>query len=111
MTRIAIVSAACAFAMAVSATLAAAEESTEEMLARDAAVVQACLDVAEARREAADAPREADSPGEMHEAEKKTGPEGHLEAASPQAGYAPKAASACSPILAWRPRRLRPPTE
>ena len=55
MTRIAIVSAACAFAMAVFATVAAAEESDEEILARDAAVVQACLDVAEARRVAADA--------------------------------------------------------
>lgn len=54
MTRIAIVSAACAFAMAVSATVAA-EETTEEMAAKNAAVVQACLDVVEARRVAAEA--------------------------------------------------------
>jgi uncharacterized protein YecT (DUF1311 family) len=89
MTRIAIVSVACAFTMAVSATLAAAEETAEEILARDAAVVQACLDVAEARRVAAEAPDDpnAVSPGET-EKEKKIGPEGHLEAASLMAAYA-----------------------
>jgi uncharacterized protein YecT (DUF1311 family) len=89
MARIAIFSAACAFAMAVCATLAAAEESPEEMLARDAAVVQACLDVAEARRVAADAAETANvaSPGAPDEA-KKAGPEGHLEAAALLAGYA-----------------------
>ena len=89
MTRIALVSAACAFAMAVCATLAAAEESPEEMLARDAAVVQACLDVAEARRAVAEAPDDANgvSPGALDEA-KKTGPEGHLDAAALIAGYA-----------------------
>lgn len=89
MTRIALVSAACAFAMAVCATLAAAEESPEEMLARDAAVVQACLDVAEARRAVAEAPEDANgvSPGAPDEA-KKTGPEGHLDAAALIAGYA-----------------------
>ena len=89
MTRIAIVSAACAFVMAVSATLAAAEESPEDLLARDAAVVQACLDVAEARRVAAEAPEDSNAvpPGET-EKEKKTGPEGHLEAATLLAGYA-----------------------
>lgn len=48
MTRIAPVSVVWAFAMAVSATLAAAEEQPEDMLARDSAVVQACLDVVEA---------------------------------------------------------------
>jgi len=82
MARIAIFSAACAFAMAVSASLAAAEDAPEDMLARDAAVVQACLDVAEARRVAAEA-----SSGES-EMEKKAGPEGHLEAAALLAGYA-----------------------
>ncbi len=89
MTRIALVSAACAFAMAVFATLAAAEESPEEILARDAAVVQACLDVAEARRVAANSADDSNgvSPGET-EREKKTGPEGHLEAAGLIAGYA-----------------------
>ena len=60
MTRIALVSTACAFAKAVSATGAAAEESPEEILARDAAVVQACLDVAEARRVVAEAPEDSD---------------------------------------------------
>ena len=89
MTRMAIISAACAFAMAVSAAVAAAEESTEELLARDAAVVQACLDVAEARRVVAEAPEDpnAVSPGET-EKEKKSGPQRHLEAASLMAGYA-----------------------
>ena len=89
MTRIAIVSAACAFAMAVSARLVAAEESPEDMLARDGAVVQACLDVAEARRVVAEAPEDSNavSRGET-EKEKKTGPEGHLEAATLMAGYA-----------------------
>lgn len=89
MTRIAIFGAACAFAMAISASLAAAEESPEEILAKDAAVVQACLDVAEARRMAAEAAEESNaaSPGET-EKEKKTGPEGHLEAAARMAGYA-----------------------
>lgn len=89
MTRIAIVSAACAFAMAVFATVAAAEESDEEILARDAAVVQACLDVAEARRVAADAAETASaaSPGAT-EKDKKTGPESHLDAAAQMAGYA-----------------------
>jgi uncharacterized protein YecT (DUF1311 family) len=90
MTRIAIVSAACAFAMAVSATVAA-EEPAEEMAARDAAVVQACLDVVEARRVAAEVSVAANvaSSGET-EKEKKTGPEGHLEAAALKAGYAPE---------------------
>ena len=89
MTRIAIVSVACAFAMAVSATLAAAEETPEDMLVRDAAVVQACLNVAEARRVVAEAPEDSNavSPGET-EKDKKTGPEGHLEAAALMAGYA-----------------------
>ena len=89
MNRIVIVSAACAFAMAVFATRAAAEETPEEMLTRDAAVVQACLDVAEARRLVAEAPDDpnAVSPGEK-EKEKKTGPESHLEAAALLAGYA-----------------------
>ena len=97
MTRIAIFSAACAFAMAVSATLAAAEESPEEMLARDAAVVQACLDVAEARRVVAEAPENSNTvlPGAT-EKEKKTGPEGHLDAASLMAGYA---AESCIGVL------------
>ena len=87
MTRMAIISAACAFAMAVSA--AVAEESTEELLAKDSAVVQACLDVAEARRVVAEAPEDSNavSPGET-EKEKKAGPERHLEAASLMAGYA-----------------------
>ena len=91
MNRIAIASAAWALAMAVSATLAAAEESPEEMLARDAAVVQACLDVAEARRVAADAAEDSKtvSPGETQK-EKKSGPEGHLDAAALMAGYAPE---------------------
>ena len=88
MTRIAIVRAVCAFAMAVSANVAA-EEPAEEMAARDAAVVKACLDVAEARRKAADA-AEADSSGDDAQAEKKTGPKGHLEAAAREAGYAPE---------------------
>ncbi len=88
MIRIAIVSAACAFAMAVSATVSA-EEPTEEMAAKDAAVVQACLDVAEAKRKAADA-AEADSSGDDAQKEKKTGPEGHLEVAAREAGYAPE---------------------
>jgi uncharacterized protein YecT (DUF1311 family) len=88
MIRIAIVSVACAFAMAVSANVSA-EEPAEEMAAKDAAVVKACLDVAEARRKAADA-AEADSSGDDAQAEKKTGPEGHLEAAAREAGYAPE---------------------
>lgn len=89
MTRVAIVSAACAFIMAVSAIVAAAEESPEDLLARDAAVVQACLDVAEARRAVAEAPEDSNAaaPGEA-ETEKKAGPEGHLEAAALMAGYA-----------------------
>ena len=104
MTRIAIVSAACAFVMAVSATVAAeeptgnmtAEEIAEEaaakdMAAGDAAVVKACLDVVEARRVAAEAAEatNAVSPDET-KMEKKTGPEGHLEAAALRAGYAPE---------------------
>ena len=91
MNRIAVAGAAWALAMAVSATLAAAEESPEEMLARDAAVVQACLDVAEARRVAADAAEDSNavSPGETQK-EKKSGPEGHLDAAALMAGYAPE---------------------
>jgi uncharacterized protein YecT (DUF1311 family) len=89
MTRIAIVSAVCAFAMAVSATVAA-EEPTEEMAVKDAAVVQACLDVVEARRVAAEAAAaNADSPDKT-EKEKRTGPESHLEAAGLKAGYAPE---------------------
>ena len=97
MTRIAIISAAWAFAVAVFATLAAAEETAEEMLARDAAVVQACIDVAEARRAVAEAPEDANgvSPGAM-EKDKKTGPEGHLEAAARLAGYA---AESCIGVL------------
>lgn len=97
MIRIAIVSAACAFAIAVSATVAA-EEPTSEMAARDAAVVQACLDVAEARRVAIEAAEAAivASPDET-EKEKKTGPEGHLEAAALTAGYAPES---CIGVLA-----------
>ena len=88
MIRIAIISAACAFAVAVSANVSA-EEPTEEMAAKDAAVVQACLDVAEAKRKAADA-AEADSSGDDAQKEKKTGPEGHLEVAAREAGYAPE---------------------
>ena len=88
MTRIAIVSVSCAFAMAMSATVAA-EESPEDMLAKDAAVVQACLDVTEVMRKAADA-AEADPSGDDAQAEKKTGPAGHLEAAAREAGYAPE---------------------
>lgn len=97
MTRIVLVSVAWAFAMAVFATLASAEESAEEILARDAAVVQACLDVAEARRVAADAAETARvaSPGAT-EKDKKTGPEGHLEAAALMAGYA---AESCIGVL------------
>ena len=91
MARIAIISAACAFVLAFSATLAVAEETPEEMAARDAAVVQACLDVAEARRAAAEAAEDSNavSPGEAQK-EKKTGPEGHLDAAALMAGYAPE---------------------
>ena len=111
MTRIAIVSAVCAFAMAVSATVAAgeptndiaAEEAAEEaaakeMAAKDAAVVKACLDVVEARRVAAEAAEAANavSPDET-KMEKKTGPEGHLEAAALTAGYAPES---CIGVLA-----------
>jgi uncharacterized protein YecT (DUF1311 family) len=90
MNRIAILSAACAFAMTVSATVAA-QEPTEEMAARDAAVVKACLDVVEARRVAAEAVEAAIavSPDETKK-EKKTGPEGHLEVAALMAGYAPE---------------------
>ena len=92
MSCIAPVSAAWVFAMAVSATLAAAEEPPEDILARDAAVVQACLDVAEARKVAADAVSVA-SPGAT---EKKTGPESHIEAAARMAGYA---AESCIGVL------------
>ena len=97
MNRIAIVSAACAFAMAVSATMAA-EEPAEEIAASDAAVVQACLDVVEARRVAAELAETANavSPDETN-MEKKTGPEGHLEAAALMAGYAPES---CIGVLA-----------
>lgn len=91
MTRIALVGAACAFALAFSATLAAAEEQPGEELARDAAVVQACLDVAEARRVAAEATEDSNaaSPGAT-EKDKNAGPEGHLDAAVLIAGYAPE---------------------
>ena len=94
MTRIALFSVAWAFAVAVFATLASAEESAEETLARDSAVVQACLDVAEARRAVAENAN-GDSPGTTEE-DKKTGPEGHLEAASLMAGYA---AESCIGVL------------
>ena len=111
MTRIAIVSAVCAFAMAVSATVAAeeptndvaAEEAAEEAAARetaarDTAVVKACLDVGESRRVAAEAAEAANavSPDET-KMEKKTGPEGHLEAAALTAAYAPES---CIGVLA-----------
>jgi uncharacterized protein YecT (DUF1311 family) len=90
MTRaaIALLSAACAFAMAVAATPAAAQAETKQA-AGDAAVVKACLDVAEARREAsakADEARDAASEG----AKPDTGPEAHLDAAARVAGYAPE---------------------
>jgi len=96
MTRIVFVSTACAFITAVSATLAA-QEPAEDTVARDAAVVQACLDVAEARRVVAEAPEDSNAvpPGET-EKEKKTGPEGHLEAATLMAGYA---AESCIGVL------------
>ncbi len=83
--------------MAVAASVAAAEESPEQILARDAAVVQACLDVAEARRVAADAAETANaaSPG-APEKDKKAGPEGHLDAAARMAGYA---AESCIGVL------------
>ena len=91
MAHIAIISAACAFVLAISAAVAVAEETPEEMAARDAAVVQACLDIAEARRVAVEALEDADavSPGETQK-EKKSGPEGHLDAAALMAGYAPE---------------------
>lgn len=94
MTRIALVSAACAFAMAISAPVAA-EETAEDVAAKDAAVVKACLDVAEARRKAADA-SDAALPDDA-KAEEKTGPEGHLDAAARAAGYA---AESCIGVLA-----------
>lgn len=89
MTRIAIVSATCALAMVVFATAAAAEESPEDLLAKDAAVVQACLDVAEARRVVAEEPEDSNtvSPDEMDN-KKKSGTEDHLEDAAHMAGYA-----------------------
>ncbi len=52
--------------------------------------------VAEARRKAADA-AEAGSPGDAAQAEKKTGPESHLEAVAREAGYAPES---CIGVLA-----------
>ena len=91
MNRIAIVSAVCALAMAVSAIVAAEEPTEDDIAAGDAAVVKACLDVAEARRVAIDAAEAANavSPDETKK-EKKTGPEGHLDAAALMAGYAPE---------------------
>ena len=95
MTRIALVSAACAFAMAISATVAA-EEPAEDVAAKDAAVVKACLDVAEARRVEAAEAADAVSPDDA-KTEEKAGPEGHLEAAARVAGYA---AESCIGVLA-----------
>ena len=111
MTRIAVVSAVCAFAMAFSVTVAAeeptgnmaAEEAAEEAaakdkVARDAAVVKACLNLAETRRVAAEAAEAAivAAPDETKK-EMKAGPEGHFDAAALTAGYAPES---CIGVLA-----------
>jgi uncharacterized protein YecT (DUF1311 family) len=81
-----------AFVIAVGATATAQDTDADEkkMKAEDAAVVKACLDVAQARREAASTASSDDAP-------KKTGPEAHLDAAAREAAYAPES---CIGIIA-----------